>query len=254
MSGAGVKPENNLIKRSVMKRLVLVLTAAAFAGAAHAQDPHFTIGANVTVANPQGDFEKVTANKNMWGGSVEGFAGLGWANIGLNLGYLYRGGDSFERSLGGPQGIPVNADVDITNSLFNLQLVGRLMYPEGMFRPYVEGFAGGSFFSTSTSVKNRDTGEEIVSDTNQEDLTGCYGYSAGALFKVWEDQANVMNLMKPGTLFIDFKVKNTFGGKAEYLLSSEDIYFDNSSSTWKTKTSQSETDYLSWHVGVSLIF
>ncbi|MCA0444943.1 MAG: outer membrane beta-barrel protein [Bacteroidetes bacterium] len=237
-----------------MKKIVSLSLFTLLAFNLFAQNPHFTIGANVTVANPQGEFEKVTGNKNMWGGSIEGFAGLGWGNIGLNMNYLYRGGDTFKRSLGGPQGVPVNADVDITNGLLNLQLVGRLMYPEGMFRPYVEGFVGGAFFSTTTSAKDRNSGEEIAGDTNQDDFTWVMGYSAGALFKIWEDRENSMQLMRPSTLFIDFKLKNNFGGQAEYLLSSNDIYFDDASSTWKTRTSTSKTDYLSWHVGVAVVF
>lgn len=235
-----------------MKSIILSLLTLLVFTTGSAQQ--FTVGLNGMAGNPQGEFEKATGNKLMWGGSIEGFAGLGWANAGLNIGYLYRGGESFQRSLGGPQGVPVNADVDITNQALLIHLVGRLQYPEGMFRPYVEGFIGGTFFSTVTSVKDRNKNEEIISDTNQDDLTFSSGYGAGILFQVWKDEGNSMQLPKPGAIFVDLKVKNTFGNSAEYLNKASDIYFDNNTSSWTTNNTQSETDFISWHIGVSVIF
>lgn len=241
-----------LFRISFMKKIVLFSVFTLLTVTLYAQKPHFTIGGNLTIANPQGEFENANNNKNIWGGSLEGFAGIGWANVGLNMSFLYRGGETFNRAVSTT--LPLNAEVDVTNSMLSLHLVGRLMYPEGMFRPYAEGFAGGNFFSTTTSVKDKNKGDEVISDTNQDDLTGAYGYGGGILFQVWKDSENTMQLLNPGTIFVDLKVRNNFGGNAEYLNSSKDIYYDSNSQTWKTKTSQSKTDYLSWHIGATLIF
>lgn len=232
-----------------MKKILFLITVSFLSWESMAQ---FTVSGSFIVANPQYDFERISDN-NIYGLNIDGGYNLNAFMIGGNIGYLYRGSQNFERALSGDQ-IGINTDITVTHSLFQTHLLGRLQIPNRIIVPYVDGLLGASFFSTTTESKSQNStgnnSDVIASTTNQSDFTYSIGYGVGLM-------ANVYNTKYDGhflSIWIDFKVRYLKGGDAEYLLSADDIYYDQNAKKWSSKTTRSGTSMNVWYLGVAVTF
>lgn len=231
--------------------LVLTLSTPSFAQENTQEQAQATLGVNILVANPQGPFENATNNENMFGLDIHGVYHIGMLGLGAGFSFISRGSEEYKRALSTT--VPTNVDVTTSNDMFQLYLLGRLQYPTGWVQPYVEGTLGGSFFSTTTKLKSRNPNnndDDIASDTNQSDFTWAMSYGAGIMFKVWEGDMEGYQ----GRVLVDLKVKNSFGGEAEYLQGKDDIVYNAQKLQWEYNASKSKTDFLGWHLGVAVQF
>jgi hypothetical protein len=236
--------------------LALALAAAILPSTLQAQDgPSGPVGVfagvHLMLAFPQGDFKSKVSDIG-FGGNFE----LGYAPpempiaAGLQLGYVVYGSKTYTTQFS--EFVPVSVDVDVTNSIGLLHLFVRMMPPKGDVRPYVEGLLGGSLFTTSSTVKNRNTSEEIAGDNKNSDVAFSYGGSAGLLIRVWSDKTNEN---QPVDIYLDARVRYFYGGNAEYYTnaavsqqSDGRVIFD------KKNLTSSKTDFVTGQLGVTFKF
>ena len=121
--------------------------------------------------------------------SVSGGIGAG-ANARYNLDsrgiFAIRGDIVFQvygnerKNIPFPTAPRVTLEQNTSNSIVNYAIGPQIMWPTGSVRPYVNGFIGGSYFSTSTSLEgSRDEGEPFASSENFHDNTFSYGGGGG---------------------------------------------------------------------------
>jgi hypothetical protein len=225
--------------------LVAMITAPSLAASAGAQitarpsimveEPsRFTIGGNLVLSQPKGEF----ANNIDNGFGADGFvrmrldragilsirADLGGAQYGsetLPAGYIYGG--------------RIGVQVETTNSIFWGSIGPQLTAPVGPIRPYANAAIGFMNFMTNSSVKGT-----YASTENQSDNTHAWIFGGGVLFPFTGHLS---------MLAIDAGAKYFTGGRATYL--KEGAIQDNNDGTITIFPSHSKTDLVTWHVGVS---
>ena len=232
--------------------LVAMITAPGLAASAGAQitarpsvmveEPsRFTIGGNLVLSQPKGEF----ANNIDNGFGADGFvrmrldragilsirADLGGAQYGsetLPAGYIYGG--------------RIGVQVETTNSIFWGSIGPQLTAPVGPIRPYANAAIGFMNFTTNSSVKGTGAyeGETYASTENQSDNTHAWIFGGGVLFPFTGHLS---------MLAIDAGAKYFTGGRATYL--KEGAIQDNNDGTITIFPSHSKTDLVTWHVGVS---
>lgn len=238
--------------RTTLVTCAVALALVAGAAPARAQmEMHGGHGAlHFMMVFPQGDFKKNVDDLGF------GFSGdLGYAIpqlpvvAGLQLGYAIYGSKTFTVPFSETIGI-VNADVTTTNSLGLFHLFLRLQPNHGVFRPYIEGLVGGAYLVTSSSITNKNTGEEVAGSTNRDDFAFSYGAGGGIAFLVHEEK----EAGDPLQVFIDLRVRYLYGGEATYFRSDAvqmrdgKLFFDT------TKEHTSKTDLFTPHLGVTVRF
>lgn len=197
-----------------MRRIVLavLVACATLTYTAAAQD--FQGGLGFIVGAPQGEFKE---NVDATGYGVSGHIGYSPKAqpfmIGLELGYLNYGSET--RTEPFSTTIPdVFVNVTTTNNLVLTHLFLRAQPTKGTIRPYVEGLVGVSYFFTETKIENKNRGgEEIASNTNQDDATFSGGGGLGAMIKVYGKVTERKSL----EVLLDFRTRYLLGGEAEYL-------------------------------------
>jgi len=123
---------------------------------------------------PQGEFATAVDDDIAFGVNVD--LGYAFPNlpiiVGIEGGYAVYGSETHR--------IPVSLTVQTvdveattTNSIALGHLFARFQPYKGDFRPYFEGLLGLTYFSTSSSMENLSTGEEIAGSTNSDDLANC---------------------------------------------------------------------------------
>ncbi|MCS7053744.1 MAG: acyloxyacyl hydrolase [Ignavibacterium sp.] len=203
---------------------------------------------NFSIAFPQGEFKEKVNN-----------AGFGLNGdilfispkpktpfgIGLNLSFYIYGSESRREPLSTT--IPdVTVNVDRTNNLSNFHLLFLVGFPKGRIRPYLEGLFGGSYLSTTTSVKSENTGNDFASSTNFEDYAWSYGGGFGFSYFLSGDFNSNQDL-----LFLDFKLRYLYGTEASYLKPGS-IRIQNGNLVYDVN--RSRTDLISAHLGVKYYF
>ena len=164
-------------------------------------------------------------------------------------------------------------DVRTTNDIVAAQLFARLQPPSGFFQPYVEGFIGFNYLSTTTSVSDQgDEDEAIASTKHLSDVAFAYGAGAGLALRVWrpsedpvpegEDEIGdlVEDIIEEGddeddfeleSLQIFFDVRYMRGGEADYLKEGS-ITIDDGRVHYNVL--HSRTDMVLFRIGVSVGF
>src|SRR5512143_3400029 len=147
-------------------------------------------GIQLMLVFPRGDFQK-NVDDLAFGACGE----IGYAipmtplAVGLQGGFATYGSNTYTVPFSETVGV-VNVDVTSSNDMGLGHLFVRLQPDRGSFRPYIDGLLGISFFTTSSSVKNRSTGEEIASSTNESDVAFSYGARGGIAYRVYTSTAN----------------------------------------------------------------
>jgi hypothetical protein len=228
-----------------MKKWPLLLLAFAVTAAAQ---PQFQAGGGFSLAFPQKDFEENVDNTGI--GATGNFLyrfGQSPFLVGLAGGFWIYGSDTYQTSL---VDAPVWVDVTTTNSIFAFDLLFRVQPQSGPVRPYLDVLGGFNWLSTSTSIDN-DDGEEIASSNNKNDQAWGWGFGGGLMFRVYN---GVARGREDGldAVHVDLGIRSMHGGEAEYLREGDIQKIK--SSTWKYNVHKSETDLVTWHLGVNFDF
>ncbi|HUQ21228.1 MAG TPA: hypothetical protein VM099_16530 [Gemmatimonadaceae bacterium] len=232
--------------------LVAMITAPGLAASAGAQitarpsvvveqPSRFSIGGNLVLSQPKGEF----ANNIDNGFGADGFglmridragilslrADIGGSQYGsetLPGGYIYGG--------------RIGVDVETTNAIFWGGIGPQLTVPVGRIRPYANAQIGFMNFSTTSSVRGTGAyeGETFASTENQSDATHAWIFGGG----VYVPFTGNLSM-----LAIDAGAKYFTGGRASYLR--EGSIQDNADGSVTITPLHSKTDLVTWHVGVS---
>lgn len=211
-----------------------------------------TAGLSFMLGSPQGEFRQ---NVDRLGYGIQGQFTL-WTpskirpfTIGLNIGYLVYGEESDKRPLS--HTIPdVFVDVNRTNNIANFHLMFQVSPFWGDVRPYIEGLVGGAYLFTKTSVSSEydhDDYDPVFESTNFDDWAWSYGFGGGLMILLARELDGDV-----GSLYLDLKARYVFGTEAQYLREGDVQINKNGSVTYYY--SESETDLLSFHIGVVVTF
>ncbi len=241
---------------AIMAALAVFATLPEQASAQKEPEPtNVFLGLNFQMVFPQGDFKRKVDDLGFGGDLDIGYDFPGWPlAAGLQLGYVSYGSITSKAPLSGT--IPINVEVTTTNSIVPLHAFVRLIPPKGDFRPYFEGLAGISIFTTSMSAENLNTGEEIAGETKNSDVAFSYGGGGGALVRVW---TGTSRNEKDGsehamTVYVDARVRYFYGGKASYF-TEDAVYREGDAVRFdEKKITTSKTDFLTAHIGVTIRF
>lgn len=226
---------------------LMLLYSLSMVSTSQAQEVQF--GIDLEAGIPQGDFND-QMNNTGWGLDLTG--GYRFFNtpfmLGLELGYMNFGTDRREEPLSTT--IP-DLRVEVKNS-YNLvhgDLLLRVITPESMFRPFLDGLVGFNYFYTETVLEERGSERDYLRDTNFEDTALNYGFGGGVQIKLYHYQEDDFRegQFSPRSIYLNLTSRYMFGQKAEYLQEGSiyredgEVYYDVSYST---------TDLLYLKIGV----
>lgn len=138
----------------------------------------------------------------------------------------------------------LEGDITTNNSIVYAGLGPQVMVPDGMFRPYIGGSVGLSYFFTQSSLDGITSGSDaILQTTNFDDVTFSYTGAAGIYVPLRRG-------LKPISLDIGGRYHGN--GRARYLR--EGSIQDNPDNSITVTPIESETNLLTWHLGISVGF
>lgn len=234
----------NVIQRGVTAALLSLLSSLP------AATQQVEVGGDILVAFPQNEFKR---NTGAVGGGLSAHIAYTPEDSPLLLGFraLFVNYGSEERSdvvLG--QFSPLDADITTTNNILIGHLFARLQPTIGRFRPFVEGFLGYNYLFTETTVRGRNTGESLASETNLDDGAFGYGGGGGFLFGLTGENLDDPSA-PPDGLCLSASARYLFGGRAAYLKKGS-IRQENGGIVYYTN--ESTTDLLMIALGVTYYF
>ena len=205
------------------------------------QPSRFTIGGGLLMSQPRGEL----ANNidNGFGGDLYGLFRVdpaGVLSLRADIGGLEYGSETIPS--GSVFGGRVGFEVETSNSIFWGAFGPQLMVPVGPVRPYGNVAIGIMGFSTNSAVRGTGQyqGETFASSQNQSDETHTWIFGGG-LYIPFYGKLSMLSLDIGGRYFT--------GGEATYLR--EGAIRDNPDGSITLFPSHSETDQVTWHVGVS---
>jgi hypothetical protein len=237
-----------------MRAFTIGMTAALIAASSLVSaQPQFQAGGNFSLAYPQKDFKKNIDNIGIGAaGSFTYRFGRSPFLAGASLGFWIYGNQTREVPFPGVEEVTV--DVTTTNSFVMGHLMLRVQPQSGPVRPYIDGLAGFNFLSTSTDISSQDSDRngdnKIAGSNNSSDIASNYGFGGGLMIRVYDAAARGHEGGLEG-VFVDLGIRSLKGGKAEYLKEGS-IRNENGKVTYDKF--KSETDLVTYHVGVSFDF
>jgi len=221
--------------------IILVLASSAFS--------QFDIGLNGTVISPQSEF-KESIDRLGFGLAGKFAVKLGESPfyVGASIGGANYGSDSRREVLVWP----VEVEVNTNNNILFTHLLLQARADMQPIQPYVEGLIGFNYLWTESRIQDvddYDEEDEIASQTHFDDFALNYGGGFGLLIKLTSFEMDEGSA-KEGDLYLDFKVRYLFGGEAEYLKEGDIEKGENNEVI--LNTSKSDTDFMSFHIGVVL--
>ncbi len=231
------------MRKSFFLSLFLIVV---FVGSAFSQ---FDIGLNGTVISPQSEFKESVDRLGV--GLAGKFAvklGEGPFYAGLSIGGANYGSETRRETLVWP----VQVDVNTNNNILFTHLLLQARADLQPIQPYVEGLVGFNYLWTESKIEDvddYDEEDEIASQTHFDDFAWNYGGGVGLLIKLKSFEMDEASA-KEGNLYLDLKVRYLFGGEAEYLKEGDIEKGENNEVI--LHTSKSDTDFMSFHVGVVL--
>jgi len=209
-------------------------------------EPRLMGGLTGIVGQPLGAFRSYVANG--YGAGGHALARLGRSGafaLRLDGGFLNYGNETLRLPFNTvPGGGRVEVDLTTSNNVFWLGAGPQVMAPRGLVRPYVNGTAGFSYFSTTSSVRGRRRDSQAFAEqTNFDDTQFSWGAGGGVLVPLYRS-TRALAFLDLGAQYHDN------GRNARYLreggihdLPNGDVEFD---------VIRSRADLLTWHVGVSI--
>jgi hypothetical protein len=200
------------------------------------------LGGRLELARPQGEFGDYV--ESGFGGNVhyihrldrDGLIGIRVDGEAVTYGY------ERQRVLLSPTvGGRILADLVTTNNVAFLGVGPQVGTPNGTLRPYAHGFVGVSYLFTSSSLEGSHSGEPFASTTNFDDVTFAYGGGAGLYIPLRRG---------PAPVSLDLGATYRNAGRAEYLREGDIV--DNPDGSISLFPTRSDTDMLSFHVGVTV--
>ena len=241
-----------------MRSRTIALVAAAlalFTRAAAAQDdeyypddygydlPRSYVGGELAFAKPQGEFGDFV--NNGWGGGAHYLLRAdrdGWLGLRVDASLLNYGHERQRVLLSNTIGGRIGVDLTTDNNIAFIGAGPQIGLPTGAFRPYVNGFVGVSYIFTESSVRGSSSGESFASSTNYDDASFAYGGGAGLYIPVGRRRHNPVS--------IDLGAQYRHNGQAYYLVKGG--ITDNPDGSITLDPIRSETNLLTFHVGVSV--
>lgn len=201
----------------------------------------FTIGGGLLFSQPKGELAENIDNGI--GGNLYGMFRVdeaGVLNLRLDVGGLEYGNEVIPA--GSVFGGRVGFEVETSNSIFWGAIGPQFMIPVGPVRPYASVQFGAMDFTTRSAVRGTGDyeGETFASTENQNDATRTWIFGGG-LYIPFSGRLRMLS--------IDIGGKYFTGGHATYLR--EGAIRDNPDGTITLFPSNSKTDQVTWHVGVS---
>lgn len=228
-----------------MKRILVFLILVLCTNYVQAQ----SLGISLVGASTSGEFRDYVSGA---GGITIDFSS--WADptktsmvFGGDIGYYIYGYKSEPVDLYLSNGDIVYATEERTNSIVSLHGFLRVLGPETQVRPYAEMVFGGSLFSTSTSVKNRYSDNEISSDWNKATLAWSVGAGAGCMIRIYTPETPG----KVNSVYLDLRIRYLAGSRTSYL-TEKGIAYDRSARAIVFTPSRSTTDMFYYHLGVQI--
>jgi opacity protein-like surface antigen len=230
--------------------LLAGLALAAAPAAARAQYEPSTreptpwyVGGSLSYARPQGEFRQNV--KQGFGGDLHAIYRLDQAGIvGLRMdgAFLVYGDEHETVPLSSTIGGRVDVDLNTTNNIAFVGIGPQVGVPTGRLRPYANGYVGMSYLFTESSVKGTSSGETFASTTNYHDATFSWGGGAGLYVPLSRSSVSPVSL--------DLGLRYQNNGRARYLRRGD--ITDNPDNTITVHPRHSDTDLLTFQVGVSV--
>lgn len=150
----------------------------------------------------------------------------------------------------------IRADVETSNNMGFLQGVVQLKAPLRVVQPYVMATGGLGFFTTTTTLEDIRTGEDIISDTNKSDATYVWGGGGGFQFHVYTGERTAgmeATGREPVRLYVDLGARYLQGGEVDYLKEGS-LVTDRGTFDLDPRLATSEIELVQYQIGVSVEF
>jgi len=166
-------------------------------------------------------------------------------NFGIKLGFINYGIDS--RNVPLSTTIPdLKVRVDNNYNILQGHLYSRIIPPSGAVRPYIEGLVGVNYLYTQTSIIERGSFEEVLSDTNFDDTAFSYGLGGGMQILLAQPKQ-----LSGSRMYLDLKANYMYGNSADYLKKGS-IEIQNGRAVYDVY--RSSTDLLLINLGLNFTF
>lgn len=198
-------------------------------------------GGAFVYGNPQGEFSDYV--DHAFGGSGHLLVRLaGPLALRLEGNGLRYGSETRTVPLSPTLGGRILVDLETSNDLLFVGLGPQLALPDGRLRPYVNGLVGVNYLATQSYIRGTDDPGERFGDTRHfDDASFTYGAGAGVYIPVSRGRTPIA---------LDVGAQFRRGGRTEYLV--EGSVQDNPDGSLSFDPIRSDTDLVTFHVGVSV--
>ena len=204
--------------------------------------PRVIAGGGLNFAQPVGEFADHVNGAG--GGSAFVVLGLDRAGVfGLRMdgGFLIYGHERKRVPLSNTVGGRIQVDLTTDNNIALLGIGPQITAPSGPVRPYLNGTAGLAYFFTQSNVSgSRNDASSFATTENYRDPTFAWTGGAGVYIPLSARRTPVM---------LEIGAKFQGNGRARYL--KEGSIQDNPDATISFTPIESETNFVSYHLGVS---
>ena len=201
-------------------------------------------GVAIHVADPVGEFDRfVGTGFGIGGHFVWTFDRARVFGLRADLGFVNYGHESKRVTLSSTIGDRIRVDVNTDNEILLFGIGPQIMAPSGAIRPYANGGVGLAYFATRSSVGGSGDEFDFASTTNFDDATFAWNAGAGVLIPVKKGNRPIL---------IDIGARYQGNGEARYLR--EGDIQDNPDGTISFSPIRSETNLMTYHLGVSFGF
>ncbi len=203
--------------------------------------PKAYLGLHLIFGEPVGEFDEFVS-----GGIGADFFGRlpadprGILSLRADLGFLIYGHESKRVCFGGV-GCRVQARLQTDNSIFFGGIGPELAIPMRRARPYVNAFAGFSYFSTSSSLNGLSGDESLFETENFSDTGFSWGLGGGLEWNLSQG---------PTRVDLNLGVRYHHHGVMEYLTKGDIV--DNPDGSVTLFPNRSEANLMSYQLGVSV--
>lgn len=155
-------------------------------------------------------------------------------------GFVVYGSETKQVCFSSTVGCRIVLDLTTTNSIAYVNAGPQLMVPRGAVRPYVNGAVGFSYFATTSTVKGRNNGEDVASDTNFDDITLALAAGGGVLISLSRGKTPVL---------LDLGARFHRNGEVEYLKEGD---IEDTPTGIRYTPTHSEADLVTFQIGVTI--